>query len=197
VVHFRGRDGATVSIDHPLTKAAMAVLAEVWPGAVSFEARLAMARTRLAGGSPRSAEDARSSLEEALDAAIMGANLIKTYSSSGSLIELRVHAPQLVVEVSERPRASAVARYQARRGLWATNLRHERVVLDEFDRYLLPRVDGRHDCDLLVQEMIDGPVKQRMAPFTAAKEIPESPGMVAQVIRLRLRWLARAGLLEA
>jgi len=194
-VRFKAEDGATLSIDHPLTKASLLILAEAWPEAITFDRLLTMARAHLAD-SPTSL-----SADETLDAAIVGANLLRAYGYSGSLVELRVHAPHLVVEVSESPRASMVARYQAQRGLRVTNLRHERVILDELDRYLLVRMDGRQSLDALVQSLFDGPVRQGLLRVQRDGQLIEDASEARTVLTedtsMRLRWLARAGLLES
>jgi SAM-dependent methyltransferase len=45
--------------------------------------------------------------------------------------------------VSDRPRATALARYQAARSKFVTSVRHCLVELDEADRELIARLDGR------------------------------------------------------
>src|SRR5262249_52191192 len=69
---------------------------------------------------------------------------------TANLVELHVHSPSFVVEVGERPVASPLARLQATAGA-ATNLRHERVLLNELERQLLPRLDGRSDRPALLK----------------------------------------------
>lgn len=196
IVKFSGSDGATLSTDHPVTKAAMLCLAMVWPQALTFETLLSQARARLglegtaAGGAADVARDAQ----------VLGTNLLKAYSYSGSLLELHVHVPHVALEVSERPIASALSRLQAKSSNRVTNLRHERVRVDEFDRYLLPYVDGSHDRAMLVDELRTGPVAQgdlklerEGEPITDAEQVLD---VLAQGIEKRLQWLARAALLE-
>src|SRR5262249_58076866 len=69
---------------------------------------------------------------------------------TANLVELHVHSPPFVVEVGERPVASPLARLQATAGA-ATNLRHERIPLNELERHLLPRLDGRSDRPALLK----------------------------------------------
>ena len=93
-----------------------------------FDALLAAAHVRLAASSPpevvsdaasvQGRERALSKAEgceatgSAVDGPILGANLLKAYSYSGSLVELHSYVPRMVREVSERPVASLLARFQ-------------------------------------------------------------------------------------
>jgi methyltransferase-like protein/2-polyprenyl-3-methyl-5-hydroxy-6-metoxy-1,4-benzoquinol methylase len=189
VEKFRAADGAILSTDHPVTKVAMLYLAEIWPRAVSFESLLSTARSRL--GLEGTAEQD--------DAQALATNLLTAYSYSKKLIELHVHAPHMALEVSERPVASPLARFQAQSNGQVTNLRHERVRVDEFDRYLLSRLDVNHDRSALVKSLMAGPVtegflivQQDDEPIEDSAEIEK---VLATELEKRLRWLARAALL--
>jgi hypothetical protein len=65
--------------------------------------------------------------------------------------------------LSTRPVASALARLQAERGLPLTNLRHGRVILDEFSLRLLRLLDGTRDRDALLAML------SRRVPKTAVR----------------------------
>jgi len=216
VVKFRGSDGATLSTDHPITKAAMLVLNEMWPQAVPFDTLLAAARARLAAaqagalplpvvGEGAPAAPGIGEGTSALDAQVLGTNLLKAYSYSGSLAELHLHAPRMAREASERPVASPLARFQARRSTrrqgrtLVTNLRHERVTLDAFNRHLLRHLDGSHDRAALLERFLAGPVaegvlkvQQNGAPVEDTGEIKTT---LAEALEWNLHGLARAALL--
>jgi SAM-dependent methyltransferase len=119
------RDEALPPItNHPTAEAAAAALNDAWPGALSVAELLASTRE----------ED-----EEVL------ADLILAHYACGRF-ELRTEAPRFARTVSERPRASAVARAQARTGEYVTNLCHTPVRLeDEWSRTLLLALDGTRD----------------------------------------------------
>jgi methyltransferase-like protein/2-polyprenyl-3-methyl-5-hydroxy-6-metoxy-1,4-benzoquinol methylase len=196
VVRFKGEDGASLAVDHPLTKAAMLTLAEAWPRAIPFDELIAMACARLADDRSLGREGA----DLSLDKAIVGANLLKAYGYSGSLAELHVQAPKLTTVIGECPRASAVARYQAQHGVRVTNLRHERVILDELDRHLYACLDGQHDRVALVQSLLEGPAQQGLLHLERdgqlVEDASEAGKVVTEEVNRRLQWLARAGLLE-
>jgi methyltransferase-like protein/SAM-dependent methyltransferase len=193
VVQFRASDGAVLSTDHPVTKAAMLYLAEIWPQAVSFDDLLSAARARLErmAGGPAGAQET----DPSRDAPVLGTNLLKAFTYSGNLAELRVHAPRrMVLDVSERPIASPVARLQAQSSTKVTNLRHERVNLSELERYLLVHMDGSRDLPALVESLEAGPLAARRdgQPVQDAGSPAET---LAQEVEGRVRGLGRAALL--
>jgi methyltransferase-like protein len=55
--------------------------------------------------------------------------------------------------VSERPRASPVARFQTQDGTVVTNLWHKRVRLDPLQRHLLRHLDGTRDQTALLSDL--------------------------------------------
>lgn len=146
---FQALDGANFTTDHPLTKAAMLHLIEIWPQAISFAELLSAAQVRLQRG-PASPQEVQ----------LLGVNLLKAYSYSENVVEFHVYAPCFVVEISQKPVASPVARYQAGRGDKVTNMRHERVTLDELSAKLLTYLDGSRDQAALLaviqaQDMVE------------------------------------------
>jgi len=189
VAEFRISDGATMSTEHPVTKEAMLYLSQAWPRPVPFGELLARSRSRL--GLVRA--------DAARDGQMLAANLMTAYGYSGKLVELHVYAPQMAVEVSERPVASPLARLQARENVQVTNLRHERVTIDAFERCLLPYLDGHHDLGDLVDVLEAGPVAEGALALGenhgAIGGQSEVRDVLAQETRKRLRWLARAALL--
>ncbi len=142
VEKFKALDGASFSTNHPLTKAAMRHLMDVWPRAVSFTELIAAAGAQLAD------DGAVAVVEE--EAQIVGANLLQAYSYSENLVEFHVYQPRFVTEISDYPLVSPVARYQAAHDQPVTNLRHERLTLDTMTAKLLTFVDGSRDVAGLV-----------------------------------------------
>jgi methyltransferase-like protein len=190
VVKFRASDGAILSTDHPVSKAAMIYLDNIWPQVASFDTLLTEARLLL--GLQDESDIAR-------DAQALATNLLRAHSYSGNLVELYVHAPGIPKEISEHPIANAVARLQVQGGARVTNLRHERVSLDEFDRYLLPYLDGSRDRVALAKCLEVGPVAEGALSFQVEDEPIQDPAQLRDIlvkgVDKRLRWLARAALL--
>lgn len=201
VVKFEGSDGAAISTDHPITKAAMGYLYDIWPQAVPFDQVLAEARARLAEQGETSSATSNEHAEntDSLDAQILSANLLKAYSYSGALVRFHTYAPPLTLTVGERPQASPLARLQAQDSQIVTNLRHERVTLDAFNRYLLLRLDGQHDRETLLQAFLDGPVTNGVLKIQQEGQPVESPQevrwLLAEALERNLHGLARTALL--
>jgi methyltransferase-like protein len=191
VEKFKGSDGAVLSTDHPISKAGILCLAEIWPRAAPFDTLLSMARSRLTMETETTEEDAH----------VLGVNLLTALGYSGSLVEFHVHAPHFVMDAGERPVASLVARFQAQASSRVTNMCHVRVRLDEFDRYLLGHLDGSHDRETLVERLMAGPVAEGALKVQEDGEAVQDAAKVrerlAEEVEQKLRWLARAALLIA
>ncbi|MEW5989702.1 MAG: class I SAM-dependent methyltransferase, partial [Chloroflexota bacterium] len=193
VEQFRGPDGAILSTDHPVSKAALLYLNEHSPQAIPFAELVAQAGRRVY-------QEERPPAALLPDAQVLAANVLKAYSYSLNLVELHVYRPPFVLEVSERPVASSLARWQARQSGRVVNLRHERVHLDEVSRYLLPLLDGRRDRQALVERLDElriGGVIGVQREGRAIVGNNEARRVLGQEIELNLNWLARAALLMA
>lgn len=134
---FRMPDGSGLRTPHPISKAAMAVLAKHWPAPIPFSDLSAMAATRI--GLTGDVDDAQRTM--------LASDILKCFCAGAA--ELHALGPAFVIEPGARPLASAVARLQAARGTHATNMRHETVPLDDVDRRLLPLLDGSRDRRML------------------------------------------------
>ena len=79
-----------------------------------------------------------------------------------------------------------------------TNLRHERVRLDAFTRYLLLWLDGEHDRGALVRRFMDGPVADGTLSIKqdgSGDGEEDIVSLLGEELETRLRWLAQAALL--
>lgn len=192
VEKFKASDGTTLSTDHPVTKLALLYLAEIWPKAIPFRTLLDTARARLNGARSPEANPAEG------DARVLAANLLKGFGYSEDLVELQVYLPRFVLEISERPVASPIARWQAQYDHRVTNLRHERIQLEGVGRHLLAYLDGSRDHaalqEILMTLALEGRVEIRQddQPVTEAEQIKR---IVVETVKTQLRQLARAALL--
>jgi methyltransferase-like protein/2-polyprenyl-3-methyl-5-hydroxy-6-metoxy-1,4-benzoquinol methylase len=189
---FLGPGDMTLTATVPVVKAALCCLGEAWPRSLSFEALLDTARARL--GSPVPDDPAASADRLALARALLTA-----YATAGkSLVELWLHPPAFVTEVSERPLASPLARWQADRQPNVTNLRHELVSLTEFDRHLLPHLDGTRDRQALVEALVERfrqgvlRITEDETPITDAARAQD---ILAELLDRQLPKLAKTALL--
>ena len=70
-----------------------------------------------------------------------------------SLVELSVCPSTFTLELSDRPLASKIARWQAETSVTVTNRRHESQKLTDFHRRALRWLDGQHDRGQLMAEL--------------------------------------------
>jgi methyltransferase-like protein/cyclopropane fatty-acyl-phospholipid synthase-like methyltransferase len=160
---FTTEKGDRFSSSHPLAKAALTALAAAWPRAAAFSDLLAEVRARLADA-PGAQPDSRQAQPAAPggepdDGAVL-ADLLHSLYWSG-VVELHLLPPACIGTAGERPRASALARHQAARGLRVTSQRRRVVELDDpVARFLLLQLDGSRDraalLGLLAQEVQEG-----------------------------------------
>ncbi|MEO8305183.1 MAG: class I SAM-dependent methyltransferase [Betaproteobacteria bacterium] len=130
VEEFRTPEGKGMSTASRLAKAAMVVLAERWPLATAFDNLHAAAREKLV--SPGASTDD--------ERARLASEMLQCYAAG--VLELH-HAPSpFVLDVGERPEASAVARLQAKRGAPATSLKHEHGSFNADTLRLFLLLDG-------------------------------------------------------
>ena len=145
-VVFTAQNDTSIAIAHPLTKAALLYLAEIWPRSAPFSALVEAAQQRLNDASPRD----NNNIGQKEDINILATNLLQAYSHSLALMELHTFEPQFELEISEHPVAFPPARYQAKQGYPITNPYQYRVTLSEIPNHLITLLDGNHSqADLL------------------------------------------------
>lgn len=161
------RGGRRLTTGHRLTKAALMYLKEIHPRYVSFQDLYVTALARSGHRQPGPADPTS-------DAEVLGNNLLLGYTID--LLQLAVHPPRCVSELSPQPLANPLARLQAARGNPVTNQLHRSVWLDPLGRRLMCRLDGAHrrsDLVACVEQAIDaGEVTVRNADRRATKPDP-------------------------
>jgi SAM-dependent methyltransferase/methyltransferase-like protein len=168
IIEFRNARGQTARTAEALPKAVYLELGEAWPRALSYP-ELRQRACRRAG------------LDGTLDPETE-AKLIRMLVSSlaNALVDFHIYQPPFCAEVSERPLASAVARWEAEAGKPVTSLMLGSAALQEPElRSLLPLLDGTRDQETLRAEL------QR-----------SDPQFTTEQLRGSLERLAEYGLLE-
>jgi cyclopropane fatty-acyl-phospholipid synthase-like methyltransferase/methyltransferase-like protein len=174
----------------PVICTALRILNEARPRSVPFETLWSRVDEHVASIPP--------ALEErppASPAGLAGA-LLDLFSHN--IIELHVREPEFTTEISEFPRASAIARRQAKAGLVVANLRHRLISLVDFDQIVLTNLDGRHDrralLDRMHSAMKDGgyAVEYQGRPLS---EHPEAESVLKHLLEASLQRLAAGAVL--
>jgi SAM-dependent methyltransferase len=154
--HRGNRQPDKMPSEHPLAKEMMQVLIDVWPRSLSF-AEL----SQRCGDADE----------------LLLCDLVLGFFAC-DLVRLHVYRPPFAAEPGECPRASALARIQARSASLVTNLCHQIVQLeDDLGKRLLVALDGSRNRAALLRELGD-----------AAR---------AEDLDISLRSLAKLALLEA
>ena len=175
VEQFRAPHGPTLSTPNSIVKAAMMILAERWPRAMSFADLRAAARSRV----DNNVLSVPYAATAALDAEVLGTDLLQCLAVG--VVEVRTRSPRFAMEAGERPKASALARLQAEKGSPVTNLRHETVIPDEFNRQLLRHLDGRRDRSALL-EVLAELVSQRVLTIQRQGQPVEETAAVRAIL---------------
>jgi methyltransferase-like protein/2-polyprenyl-3-methyl-5-hydroxy-6-metoxy-1,4-benzoquinol methylase len=188
VAQFVGLDGATFTTDHPLTKAAFYQLMRATPGALDFNSLVQAAAATL---------NVPPGTDLSEDVQVLCSKLLKAYAYSSSLVNLHTHMPEYATALSERPQASRVALYQARSGHVVTNMRHERVDLDETTLRVMGQLDGRHSRDDVLAWLISQHEQGMFSLPPEHEEAGDIESVLAAALDRSLRSLVDAALLIA
>jgi hypothetical protein len=136
---FDGLDGS-VHVYDPAASCALLELARLAPHALPMEDLCA----RVASVMRMSPRDVRP---------IVRKELYDLWLATGG-IDLHTYEPELVTRASEKPAASALARWHAEHGGTLTNLWHQEVVLaEDVVRFVLALADGTRDSNAIAREV--------------------------------------------
>jgi methyltransferase-like protein/2-polyprenyl-3-methyl-5-hydroxy-6-metoxy-1,4-benzoquinol methylase len=190
---FRGLGDITLTSQEPLVKAAMTHLAEGWPREVPFEVLRDTARARL--DAPIIADE----ITAVRDTQRLGECLLTFYTSASTrLVDFHVYPTPMQLDISERPVASPLARLQAEAGNNVTNLRHELITLEHFNRHVVRHLDGTRDRAALLDILAELVAKDVLTIRSGDAVIRDAPivrGHLSTALEAQLPRLARLALL--
>lgn len=168
--------------EHPVISAVFHRLIAAYPQTFSLEDLVRQAREQV-----YKFQIAPSSLGE--DMGLVAAQLLQCFSVSLSLVELHSYRAPFVSHVSDCPKMSAVARYQAQTNARVTNMLHQRITLDDTCLHLARYLDGSHDTKALFEVLMSATViPQQTTPAEAEKQVRGE-------LERALNWMARSALL--
>lgn len=186
---FTSGDGAALTTDHPVIKAALAIIGNAFPGAPGFEDVLAAARE--ASRSPHSIEaDAQALAHAWLSAFELG------------LLTLHCDPPDFATEAGAKPKVNALARMQVESGSdLLTSLRPSMVRVDSVLAIELIRLlDGNRDRAALRRDLAARMVEREASAPAAGASAHDAAWWEARLdgmLEDGLRQTARMALLVA
>ena len=140
---FRTPNSVTMTTNNPLVIAALHVLGAEAPRVVSFADLQRLVGERLATSPDESTHrlaDDGAALTEAL-----------LYCATGALVEFRALPSKFVAQAGNRPKASALARWQSLYFESVTALAHWSLQISGMERFILRHLDGANDRSQLVR----------------------------------------------
>ncbi len=175
---------------HPLTRAALTLLAEQSPQALAFPALCQQAAQRLGRSQPPEADEVES----------LAKFLLRASAESPQVLSLQAHAPPVARSPGLLPTARPFARRQLLRGDEVTTLFHDSFSVDPLCRALVPLLDGTRDVTELTSALFalaeaGKLVLPNHGERPTAASLAESP--LADEIQSQLTALARLGVLVA
>jgi methyltransferase-like protein/SAM-dependent methyltransferase len=184
VVFSKGPQRANVSL--PATKAAMMILREQWPEAITVDDLCRMAIERAAAHVQSPEEAYRSALGDLFGAVMHGMATVHT------------QPVPCTREVSAMPRASRLAAMQVADEELVVNARHETVKVDKVTREIVQLADGTRSKVDLLNDLVQRAEDNRLT-VTVNDEIISDPSRLRQILSRALDeslvGLARSALL--
>ena len=179
-----GKDGA--SLDHPLTKAALFHLCEIFPRSVSFAELAAKAENILKINLGEDFAITQADLE------ILKDILLKIFGSE--FVNFFLFQPQIAANVSEKPKADVFIRWLAQNSdMLITRRLRTKKIEDEFVRNLITLCDGENTREDMIKDFTekisDGrlPAADEHAKQNLIENLPEAvENQLSQAAQLAL-----------
>lgn len=166
-------NGISINTANPLTKAALLYLSEAWPRSVSFDELLSNALSRLSEVVIQEGQVVEAQKQ------LLANDLMSAYAANAVLF--RTEAAPFITHITERPKASDLARNQAATQDFVTNQLHEIIAIDAFSKNLLQLMNGKRDRIQILDELVELVRKGQLVVQKDGKNIAET-----QVLRQTL-----------
>ncbi len=142
---FIGEKKTNFYMSHPLTKAVLQVLGKSWSHSLEFGEVKRLAIELL----QQEKKNFDPTVEDYQTLVDIFVQLLGT-----GLIEFHIHEPKYTLEVNEKPLASALARWQAKKSESVFSLRYQNLKIeDDLGRNLIILLDGTRDLNDLTKEI--------------------------------------------
>lgn len=137
---FRTNEGVCATLSHPLVRAALHALIDCRPAALSFASLVEETQRRLTPSAD-------------LSAAVLADAMLSC--ATIRLVDLTMAPMPCTARLSERPTASALARFESQSDVLVTTLVHSAARLSPFDRCALRQLDGTRDARSVADEILE------------------------------------------
>ncbi len=171
---FKLEHGATVNVNFPIVKAALARLYEVWPRSMPFEQLLAEALQTIAVPVAEGSQQ-----RDILSSILLRGHL-------AHFVALHREPFVFTANVSQQPEVNVLARLLAARSSLVPSRRHKLVPIQQAERGLLSLADGTRNQAALVAEY---------AAVTNTESLPVARESLTDWVAASLQRFARQGLL--
>jgi methyltransferase-like protein len=186
------KDGLRIITNHPLSKAALRILAENQRMTYKVSDLITAAANRLRAEEPNVPLELTDEDVNGMLSAILRALCLSEY-----LITLTAGTPPYAVHLPERPSASHWARRQLESTRIVTTLRLERMPVDPMEADLLRVLDGTRTYDDLLQEWLGAVADGRIVLGNPPLSPEEAAVFLPRAIEERMRLLLRNALIVA
>ncbi|QDV83809.1 methyltransferase regulatory domain-containing protein [Stieleria magnilauensis] len=191
---FEHASGRTLTVGNPVQVHAFRHLASIWPCDISIDALADIARQAIPAEQRPSVEECRHELYE---------TFLELYSSS--LVALYAAPSDCTVEIGPTPVTTELIRHQAEQDSRVTNLRHESVHLDDFEREIIKRMDGVATIDQIAAALLEfgvamqaeSPDAESPDPKTELQSVTPTQEQLRAVVEQKLQRFAQTGLLAS
>lgn len=183
VDRFSFGEGVGVSVDLPLCKTALRILGGIWPASITWDELAERALRDVGEGVGSDTEHELVRLEEALTAIF-----------KAGLLDITLEKLPLTTEISEKPVANGIARWQALTTGEVTDLRHRMVLLEGLIvRKFVSLLDGSRTPEMLLADL-NAFLAEAHASGADVTGLPARA--TAEEIEMHLRDVATLGLLH-
>src|SRR5437773_8908891 len=143
---FRSAKGQQIQIDHPLAKAALLHLGEIWGQSIATPKLLSEAQRRVEGAGGK-VEDREKQFD-------IARTILLQIALGSEIVELHIHQPSAQTEPSDRPQVNRLSRWQLRdANNVLTLLNKDLKINDKTSRRLMEMLDGTRTRSDLAAEL--------------------------------------------
>jgi methyltransferase-like protein len=194
---FTNREGQKITTNNPWITTVLQCLFEVWPRSMVFSELAARVKGVLSHSSEQQVRAQVAQMDDSAGNNALTAVVMQCYLAK--LVELHLNPPRFRIDPGPRPVAFPLARIQAADGLdRVSTLRHRTVLIGEFERLLLPMLDGTRGTGELANEALAAVQRGAFAIEKKGRKLTdagEARAVMEESVPIALNRLAQSALL--